>query len=173
MSRAVKHAFGILAALIVISVVVAWRIELARQNDLMYSLRMLNSIKTMADLEAKREFFTPKGYELSKWMGSKCGSQLSSGPPPVISAPQFNSDGGCDVWYDYGDYKTFLHFVKGKYWQFDDMCLYEGDGCKIETWMSNYKDHPISTTVGGGLKWANEYVKKHMIEMYFSLIGLL
>ena len=170
MNKTVKLVFGSLAALIVIGVIVAWKIESARRNDPMYSLGMIEQIKGIADIEQKREFFTLKGYELTKWMASKSENQVSAtGPQPPYSEPQFNSDGGCDVWVIDGDSKIRLHFVKGKYWQFDDMCLVEYEGITYDAWMSNMKDHPISTAIGAGLRGADDYVRKHMFELYSSL----
>lgn len=166
MNSAVKKILGVILAVVVIGYAANWRIDAKRRNDPLYTMKMVDNISNEGDLAAHGEYFTPKGYDLYKWMLNQSTTPDSQSPQMKYSAPKINSDGGCDVWMTGPNNSMFIHLVKGERWQFDDVYVKTIDGKNIDLWATYMKEHPYLTTLKVG--WVDmllAFIQGYMIGM--------
>ena len=139
-----KIAVASVVAVVVLGGLIFWRIDAARRNDPMTTIRVIDSVSSESALVKNKDYFTPKGYGLIQWMLSESdqaqGSpmQLSYGPPEV-------SGDSCQVWGTSGNTRMAIRLVKGDRWLFDDIYIATIDGRDVNLLATYIRDHPMKT----------------------------
>ncbi len=140
----VKAGVTLVIAVGLLGFFVFWRVDVARRNDPMTTIEVIDSISSESALVKNKDFFTPKGYGLIQWMISE--SDQSEGSPMQLSygPPEVGGD-SCQVWGTSGDTRMAIHLVKGDRWLFDDIYIATIEGRDVDLFATYIRDHPIKT----------------------------
>lgn len=141
---AVKVGVALVIAVALLGFLIFWRVDVARRNNPMTTITVIDSIPTESDLIESRQFFTPKGYGLLQWMISE--SQASDGAPMQLSyGPPDVSGETCQVWGTSGDTRMAIQLVKADRWLFDDIYVATIEGQDVNLMATYIRDHPMKT----------------------------
>lgn len=139
-----KIAVLSLVAIAALAVTVFWRVDIARRNDPMTTIKVIDSVATESALVKYKDYFTPKGYGLIQWMISE--SEQADGDPMKLSygLPEIVGD-TCQVWGMSGNTRMAIRLVRGDRWLFDDIYIATIDGREVGLLASYVRDNPIKT----------------------------
>ena len=139
----VKIASALIAAVALLGILVFWRVDVARRNDPMTTVMVIDSVSSESALVKNKDYFTPKGYGLIQWLISESDQSeppmnLSYGPPEV-------NGNTCQVWGTSGNTRMAIRLVKGERWLFDDIYIATIDGRDVNLFATYIRDHPMKT----------------------------